>query len=71
MQPLSRPRLITIDGKRYLWCDLVKLYRAQAKPTAPQPTLFAVHEDRRPASERKAAGRYREPSLFTRLARDR
>jgi hypothetical protein len=58
---VSRPRFITLDGKRYLWRDLVTLYRAQAKPTAPQPTLFAMHDDRRPPSERNAAGRYREP----------
>jgi hypothetical protein len=37
---------------------------------APQPTLFATHEDRRPPSERKAAGRYREPGLFAGLERD-
>jgi hypothetical protein len=39
----------------------VTLYRAQANPAAPHPTLFVMHEDRRPPSERNAGGRYREP----------
>jgi hypothetical protein len=30
-----------------------------------QPVLFEMEEDSRPASERTAAGRYSEPSLFT------
>jgi hypothetical protein len=67
---VSRPRFITIDGKRYLWRDPVMLYCAQAKPTALQPTLFAMHDDRPPPSERSAAGRYREPGLFAGLERD-
>jgi hypothetical protein len=61
------PRFIEIDGRRYLWRDLVALRRAQAKPPDQQPTLFPLREDCRPASERTAAERYREPSLFTRL----
>jgi hypothetical protein len=68
---VPRPRFITIDGKRYLWRDLVTLYRAQAEPAAPQPTLFAMRQDRRPPSARTAAGHYREPGLFARLERDR
>ena len=32
-----------------------------------QPALFELHEDRRPPSDRTAAGRYLEPSLFTLL----
>jgi hypothetical protein len=64
---VSRPRFITIDGKRYLWRDLVRLYRSQAKPAAPQPTLFVLHDDRRPPSERCAAGRYRNPDDHHRL----
>ena len=30
------PRFIEIDGKRYLWRDLVALRRAQATPKAEQ-----------------------------------
>jgi hypothetical protein len=61
---MARPCYIVIDGKRYLWRDLVALRRAQTQPAAQQPTLFAVHEDHRPRRERAAAGRYREPTLF-------
>jgi hypothetical protein len=64
---MPRPRFIEIDGRRYLWRDLVQLYRAQAKPAAHQPALFALRDDCRPPGERNAAQRYREPSLFTRL----
>jgi hypothetical protein len=62
---MPRPRFIDIDGRRYLWRDLVQLYRAQCQPAAAQPTLFALREDHRSAGERNATERYREPSLFT------
>ena len=61
------PRLIDIDGRRYMWRDLIALRQAQAVPTAQQPTLFEFREDRRPAVERNAAERYCEPSLFSLL----
>ena len=51
---MALPRFIEIDGRRYLWRDLVALRRAQATPAEPQPTLFTLHEDHRPASERTA-----------------
>ena len=59
------PRFIDIDGRRHLWRDLVNARRAQAVPKAEQPALFELREDHRPAGERSAAERYREPSLFT------
>jgi hypothetical protein len=62
---MALPRYIEIDGHRYLWRDLVALRRSQATPAEQQPTLFALREDRRPAGERNAAERHREPSLFT------
>jgi len=62
------PRFIEIDGRRYLWRDLVELRRAQATPKAAQPALFELREDHRPPGERTAAERYHAPSLFTRLA---
>jgi hypothetical protein len=62
---MALPRFIEIDGRRHLWHDLVALRRAQATPAEQQPTLFALHDDHRPAGERNAAERYREPSLFT------
>ena len=57
-------RYLIIDGKRYAWRDILALYRAQRQPALPQPTLFELKEDARPASERTAAGRYAEPTLF-------
>lgn len=62
---MSLPISIDIDGRRYFWRDLVALRHAQATPKAEQPTLFPLIEDHRPAGERSAAERYREPSLFT------
>jgi hypothetical protein len=62
---MSLPRFIDIDGRRYLWRDLVALRQAQAQPRAEQPTLFELREDHRPSGERNAAERYCEPSLFT------
>jgi hypothetical protein len=59
------PRFIEIDGRRHLWRDLVALRRAQATPPAQLPVLFDLLDDYRPPSERRAAGRYREPNLFT------
>ena len=61
------PRFIEIDGRRYLWTDLIALRRAQAQRRAAQPTLFELHEDCRPPGERTPAERYCAPSLFTRL----
>ena len=60
------PRFIDIDGKRYLWRDLVKLRQEQreAAQRGEQPALFELREDCRPPTERTAAGRYLEPSLF-------
>jgi hypothetical protein len=59
-------RFIEIDGKRYLWRDILELRREQRKAfrQAQQPALFALKDDRRPAAERTAAGRYLEPLLF-------
>ena len=66
---MALPRFIEIDGRRYLWRDLVALRRAQATPAEEQPALFALREDHRPAGERSAGERYSEPSLFTVLER--
>jgi hypothetical protein len=66
---MSAPPFIEIDGKRLLWRDLIRLRREQRRAAAApeQPALFELREDRRPAGERTAAGRYLEPSLFTLL----
>jgi hypothetical protein len=61
------PRFIDIDGKRFLWRDIIKRRQEQreAARRGEQPVLFELHEDCRPATHRTAAGRYLEPSLFT------
>jgi len=63
------PKFIEIDGKRHLWRELLQRRREQIEACAEpgQPALFELREDHRPASDRTAAGRYREPSLFTLL----
>jgi hypothetical protein len=59
------PAFIVIDGKRYLWRDILKLRREQKKATRqPQLTLFELKDDSRPASQRTTEGRYSEPMLF-------
>ena len=62
---MSLPRFVRLDGRRYLWRDLVALRQAQAQPRATQPTLFPLREDHRPPGERNAAERYQAPSLFS------
>jgi hypothetical protein len=58
---MTAPKFIDIDGKRYLWRELVKLRQEQRRAAAQveQPALFELRDDHRPA-----AGRYLEPSLF-------
>ncbi len=59
------PAFIVIDGKRYLWRDILKLRREQKKATRQrQLILFDLREDSRPASQRTVEGRYSEPTLF-------
>jgi hypothetical protein len=64
---MSAPRFIDIDGKRYLWRDVLQMRREQLKARArtEQPVLFPLQDDCRPPAERTAAGRYLEPSLFS------
>lgn len=64
---MAGPRFIEIDGKRYLWRDLLRLRREQrqAAKTA-QPALFPLKEDRRPPSQATADRRFEEPTLFER-----
>jgi hypothetical protein len=65
---MTRAAFIEIDGKRHVWRDILELRREQLRerPRAEQPALFEVIEDSRPVSQRTAAGRYREPTLFDR-----
>jgi len=59
-------RFVLLDGKRYLWRDILKMRREQLKQErqARQPALFEMHEDARPVSQRSADGRHSEPTLF-------
>jgi hypothetical protein len=59
-------RYVTLpSGERILWRDLLKLRREQQKAERqPQPTLFELQDDARPASQRTAEGRLIEPTLF-------
>jgi hypothetical protein len=61
------PAFIMIDGKRYVWKDILRLRREQRKAARQkQLTLFALKEDIRPASQRTVEGRFTEPLLFER-----
>jgi hypothetical protein len=56
---------VVIDGKRYLWKDILKLRREQRKTARQrQLTLFELKDDSRPASQRTAEGRFTQPTLF-------
>ena len=58
-------RTIVIDGKQYDWKEIRRLRREQLQAARkPQPTLFDMKEDARPASQRSVEGRYCEPLLF-------
>lgn len=67
---MTKLRHIDIDGKRYLWRDILELRREQIRTfsEARQPVLFDLRHDCRPATQRSAARRYLEPSLFDREA---
>jgi hypothetical protein len=69
---MSNTKFIEIDGRRFLWRDVLKLRREQkqASAKAAQPALFELVEDRRPPADRTAAGRYLEPSLFSLFDRE-
>ena len=64
---MSAPKFIDIDGKRFIWRELLQRRREQLAAAArvEQPALFELKEDRRPIPGRTAAGRYSEPSLFS------
>ena len=55
-----------LDGKKYLWKEIVKMRQEQVKAArqAAQLALFALQDDARPKSQRTASGRLQEPTLF-------
>jgi len=70
---MSRPDTIIIEGRAYPWRAVLELRQAQIKAwnaaRLTQPALLELKTDCKPATERTAAGRYREPILLT-LSRD-
>jgi hypothetical protein len=53
-----------MDGKRFLWKDVLKLRREQLTAARQkQPALFELQDDVRPKSQHTAAGRLGEPTL--------
>jgi hypothetical protein len=68
---MPAPKFIDIDGKRFRWRELLQRRREQmAAVKVEQPFLFEMKEDTRLASERTAAGRYSEPTLFAFMERE-
>jgi hypothetical protein len=63
---MSRFRFIEIDGKRYLWREVLRMRAGQKKgqAAAQQLALFELKQDCRPSVTRTASDRYLEPSLF-------
>jgi hypothetical protein len=63
---MSTPPFIELEGRLYRWRDIVALRKAQLAATrsVEQLALFELRDDCRPSTDRTAAGRYREPSLF-------
>jgi hypothetical protein len=58
-------RYIVIEGKRYVWKEILRLRREQIQATHKrQLELFEMKDDRRPASQKTADGRFSEPPLF-------
>jgi hypothetical protein len=58
-------RFVEIGGVRYLWRDILQLRRQQREEERErQLALFELKDDRRPASQSSADGRYLEPTLF-------
>jgi hypothetical protein len=62
-------KTIEIGGKVYDWKAVRQMRREQIQAARKQrqPTLFELEEDSRPPSQKKADGRYQEPTLFNKL----
>ena len=65
---MARPETLVVDGHGFSWQRLCELRReqlaARRAAEARQLTLFPMHEDCRPASERMGARRYEEPTML-------
>ncbi|MGP0088329.1 MAG: hypothetical protein ACLP0B_32605 [Steroidobacteraceae bacterium] len=59
-------RYIVIEGKRYVWKEILRLRREQMRAARKQQlVLFEMKDDCRPPSQKTADGRFSEPTLFT------
>jgi hypothetical protein len=69
---MAKPDTLIVDGHAFSWQRLCELRRQQLEAwktaQAGQPALFELKDDCRPATERTAAGRYQEPTLFAKIA---
>jgi hypothetical protein len=65
---MAKPDVILIGGHAYRWQEICELRRRQLEAwnaaQSRQLALFEMKTDCRPATERTAAGRYAEPTLF-------
>jgi hypothetical protein len=64
---MTKPDIILIGGHAYRWqeiCELRGQLETWKAAQSRQLALFELKDDRRPAAERTAAGRYAEPTLF-------
>jgi hypothetical protein len=65
---ISRFPYIAIDGRQYLWKDILELRRSQlaayATPATQMLLFESLRDDCRPAEARTASGRYLQPALF-------
>jgi hypothetical protein len=66
---MPKPDTIVIEGHGYSWQQLCELRRQQLEAwraeQARQLALFELKDDRRPTTQRTAAGRYAEPTLLS------
>jgi hypothetical protein len=71
---MAKPDTLIVDGHAFSWQRLCELRRQQleawnaAQPS--QPALFEMKAHFRPAAERAAVGRYREPTFLAVMAGD-
>jgi hypothetical protein len=61
---MSLPKFVVINGQRIAWREILKLRREQRQERPQQPTLFPLRQDARPETQRTAAGRFENPTLF-------
>jgi hypothetical protein len=69
---MAKSDTLIVDGQAFSWRRLIELRRQQLEAwkaeQGRQLALFELKDDRRPAFECSAAGRYREPTLFAKPA---